>query len=47
MTGRYDAQLLDLARIIRGEKENDFSYSHDLAVQEAILQASGMPLDRT
>jgi predicted dehydrogenase len=45
MPGRYDDQLVDLARTIRGEKENDFPYSHDLAVQEAILRASGLPTD--
>jgi hypothetical protein len=32
----------DMARIIRGEKESDFSYEHDLAVQRALLLASEM-----
>lgn len=45
MPGRYDEQLIDLARIIRGEKESDYPPSHDLAVHEAILLASGLPLD--
>ena len=40
--GRYDGDFIDLAAIIRGEKESDFSLEHDLAVQETILQASGM-----
>jgi len=31
-----------MARILRGEKECDFSYAHDLAVQETVLLASGM-----
>jgi len=44
MPGRYDDQLLELARIIRGEKESDYPPSHDLAVQEAVLLASGLPL---
>jgi hypothetical protein len=34
-----------MALVIRGEKECDYSYEHDLAVQEAVLRASGMPLD--
>ena len=38
--GRYDGDFLDLAKIIRGEKESDFSPAHDLAVQEAVLRAS-------
>ena len=45
MSGRYDDQLLDLASTIRGEKENEFPYAHDLAVHEAILRASGLPTD--
>jgi predicted dehydrogenase len=39
---RYVADAADMARIIRGEKETDFSYSHDLAVQQAVLSASGV-----
>jgi hypothetical protein len=35
----------DMARIIRGEADPRYSYAHDLAVQETILAASGMPLD--
>lgn len=38
---RYVADAADMARIIRGEKEADFSYAHDLAVQETVLLASG------
>jgi len=45
MPGRYDDQLIDLARIVRGEKETDYPPSHDLAVHEAILLASALPLD--
>lgn len=41
---RYVADAADMARIIRGEKEADFSYEHDLAVQETVLAASGMPV---
>jgi predicted dehydrogenase len=39
--GRYDGDFLDLAKIIRGEKETDYPPAHDLAVHEAVLQASG------
>jgi len=44
MPGRYDDHLLELARLIRGEKESEYLFEHDLAVQEAVLQASGAPL---
>jgi hypothetical protein len=44
MPGRYDEQLAELAEIIRGEKENPYPPSHDLAVHEAVLLASGLPL---
>lgn len=39
---RYVDDAADFARIIRGEKANDFSYAHDLAVQETLLRACGM-----
>jgi predicted dehydrogenase len=38
---RYVADAADMARIIRGEKASDFSYEHDLAVQETLLAACG------
>ena len=38
---RYVADAADMARIIRGEKPSDYSYAHDLAVQESVLRASG------
>jgi predicted dehydrogenase len=40
---RYVGDAADMVKIVRGEKQCDFSYSHDLAVQEAVLLASGMP----
>jgi predicted dehydrogenase len=43
---RYVDDAADMARILRGEKPTDFPYSHDLMVQTAVLQASGLPLDR-
>jgi predicted dehydrogenase len=42
---RYSGDAADMARILRGEKQCDFPYDHDLAVQETVLRASGMPLD--
>jgi len=44
-TGRYDGEFLDLAAVIRQEKEFAWSAEHDLATHEAILKASGMPVD--
>ena len=41
---RYTGDAADLARIIRGEKDAEFSYEHDLVVQETLLKACGMPL---
>lgn len=43
MPGRYDDQLIELARIIRGQKESEYPPEHDLAVQEAILKAGAAP----
>lgn len=40
---RYVADFADLARVIRGEKPVDYSYAHDLTVQETVLQASKLP----
>lgn len=41
---RYEADFDDLAKVIRGEKKFDWSADHDLAVQETILKASGLPV---
>lgn len=41
---RYVADAADMARVLRGEKSDDFGYEHDLTVQTAVLQASGLPL---
>lgn len=41
---RYEADFADLARVIRGEKKFAWSPAHDLAVQETILRASGVPV---
>lgn len=37
---RYVDDAADMARIIRGEKQSDFSVKHDLAVQDSVLKAS-------
>ena len=41
---RYTADAADMARILRGEKESDYSYEHDLEVQRCVLLGSGMSL---
>ena len=41
---RYVDDAADMARIIRGEKQADFSYEHDLNVQRALLEACQLPL---
>lgn len=41
-TGRYDGDFLDLAQVIHGAKPSDFPPEHDLAVQKAVLQSSGL-----
>jgi predicted dehydrogenase len=42
---RYVADAADVARIIRGEKATDFSYTHDRDVQETVLLASNLRTD--
>jgi len=44
MPGRYDYQLIELAQIIRGERENPYPLEHELLVQECLLRACGYPL---
>jgi predicted dehydrogenase len=39
---RYVGDAADLASTVRGEKENSYPSSHDLAVQDAVLAAAGM-----
>jgi predicted dehydrogenase len=41
---RYEADFEDLAKVIRGEKAFDWTPAHDLATQETILRASGLPV---
>jgi hypothetical protein len=42
--GLYDFQLIELARIIRGEIENPYPLEHELLVQQCLLEACGYPL---
>lgn len=42
---RYVADAADMAAIIRGAKQSDFSYQHDLDVQTTLLTACGLPLE--
>jgi len=41
--GRYDEQLIELARIIRGEIANPYPLEHELMLQKALLLAAGYP----
>ena len=43
---RYVGDAADLAKIVRGEKDNEYSYDHDLTVQETLLKACGLPTDQ-
>lgn len=45
ITGRYDEQMLDFARIVRGERENPFSYDHELRIHRATLQTCGISIN--
>jgi predicted dehydrogenase len=42
-SGRYDRDFADLAEVIRGEKAFEFTPEHDLAVEETLLLACGLP----
>ena len=39
MSGRYDDQLCDFARMIKEEKEPDFNMEHDLLIHRTLLEA--------
>lgn len=40
--GRYDQEFVDLAKVIRGEKQLAWSAEHDIAVHETVLRAAGV-----
>lgn len=39
--GRYDAEFVDLAQVVRGEKALAWDAAHDIAVHETALRAAG------
>ena len=41
MKTRYDDQLIEFARCVRGEIENPYPYEHEMLVQEVLLAATG------
>ncbi|MFP6692673.1 MAG: hypothetical protein VB875_06635, partial [Pirellulales bacterium] len=43
---RYVDDAADLARVVRHEKDPDFTYDHDYTVQKSVLLASGLAIDR-
>lgn len=43
--GRYHGEFRDMAKVVNGDKTLAWSSEHDLIVQQALLQASGLPLD--
>lgn len=38
---RYVQDAAEMARVVRGEKEPEYTYEHDLSVQRTVLKASG------
>jgi predicted dehydrogenase len=42
---RYVDDAADLVKIVRREKDADFSYEHDYAVQRTLLLACGLPIE--
>lgn len=43
---RYVDDAADMAKVIRGEKQSEFSYEHDLLVQKTLLQACDLSLEK-
>ena len=42
--GRYDAQLIHFAEMVRGRSRNSYSLSHELVLQEALLKSAGLSI---
>ena len=40
--GRYDAEFVDLTRVVRGEKRLEWNAAHDIAVHETTMRAAGL-----
>jgi hypothetical protein len=45
--GPYDGDLKHFAAVVQGQVPAEYDTTHDLAVQEALLQACGMPVNPT
>lgn len=41
MSGRYDAMMLEFAEMVRGNKQNPYTYEYELMLQRACLRACG------
>lgn len=44
--GRYDLEFVDLAKVVRGERKLAWDATHDIALHETVLRASGAWNDR-
>jgi predicted dehydrogenase len=44
LTGRYDTMMLDFAEMVRGNKENPFTYEYELLLHRACLKACGFDI---
>ncbi|HYF35260.1 MAG TPA: Gfo/Idh/MocA family oxidoreductase [Prosthecobacter sp.] len=40
--GRYTGEFIDLAKVVRGEKQLRWDAAHDIAVHETVLRAAGV-----
>ena len=45
VAGRYDSQLMEFAKCVRGEMENPFTYEYELQTQRMVLAACGQDID--
>lgn len=42
---RYDEMMTDFAAMVRGQKENPFTYEYELQTQQMLLACCGQPVD--
>jgi len=45
ITERYDAMMLDFAKMVRGEKENPYTYEYEFQLQRLVLASCGQNID--
>ena len=45
ITERYDAMMLDFAKMVRGEKENPYTYEYEFQMQRLVLASCGHNID--